>query len=126
LDADGKELPREGMMFVGDKGRILAGFRCEDPALIPESSMKSYLKGAQIPKETNQRTEEIWIDAFKNKKQSPGSFLYAGPVSETINLGAVALRARKKVIYDAAAGKITNVPEANQYLTREYRKGWEL
>ena len=39
---------------------------------------------------------DTWINAFKNKTQSPGSFIYAGPVTETILLGAVALRAGKK------------------------------
>jgi hypothetical protein len=41
-------------------------------------------------------------------------------------LYAVALRTRRRLLYDAAGTKITNVPEANQYLSREYRKGWEL
>jgi hypothetical protein len=126
LEADGKDMPQEGMMFVGDKGKILAGFRCEQPALIPEAKMKTYMAGQQVPSEPRDRSDDVWIDAFKNKTQSPGSFLLAGPISETINLGAIALRARKKVLYDAAAMKITNVPEANKFLTREYRKGWEL
>jgi Oxidoreductase family, C-terminal alpha/beta domain/Oxidoreductase family, NAD-binding Rossmann fold len=126
LEIDGKELPPEGMMFVGDKGKILAGFRCEKPSLIPESRMKSYMEGKEPSTEVIERSDDIWIDAFRDKKQSPGSFLYAGPISETINLGAIALRSRKKVLYDAVNMKITNVPEANKYLSREYRKGWEL
>jgi Oxidoreductase family, C-terminal alpha/beta domain/Oxidoreductase family, NAD-binding Rossmann fold len=126
LEVDGKDLPQEGMMFVGDKGKILAGFRNEQPALIPESRMKTFLAGKTLPQEPRDRSDDVWIDAFREKKQSPGSFLLAGPISETINLGAVALRAGKKVLYDSAAMKITNVPEANKFLTREYRKGWEL
>jgi len=126
MEVDGKDLPPEGMLFVGDKGKILGGFRCEKPVLIPEARMTSYMAGRTVPEEVTDRADDKWIDAFKEKKQSPGSFLYAGPISETINLGAIALRARKRVVYDAAAMKITNVPEANQYLTREYRKGWEL
>lgn len=126
LEADGKDLPQEGMMFIGDKGKILAGFRCEKPSLIPESRMRSYMEGKETIGEKNDRSDDVWIDAFKNKSQSPGSFLNAGAISETINLGAIALRAHKKVLYDAATMKITNIPEANKYLTREYRKGWEL
>jgi hypothetical protein len=122
----GKTLPREGMMIVGDKGKILAGFRCEDPQLIPESKMTSYLNGQPAPKENAHRNNDVWIDAFKNKAQSPGSFLYTGPITETILLGGVALRAGKKVEYDSANMKITNLPDANKYLVREYRKGWEL
>lgn len=126
LEADGKDLPSEGMLFVGDKGKIIGGFRNEDPVLIPESKMKSYMNGQTFPKEVNERSDDIWIDAFKEKKQSPGSFLLAGPISETINLGAIALRTRKKLLYDSAKMEITNVPEANQYLRRVYRPGWEL
>jgi hypothetical protein len=63
---------------------------------------------------------------FARNTQTPGSFLLAGPVTETINLGAVALRAGKRVEYDTANMKITNLPEANKFLTREYRPGWEL
>ena len=113
------------MMFVGDKGKIIAGFRGENPYLIPESKM-NYLKKEETKEADRGSGNEVWIDAFKNKTQSPGSFLYAGPVTETINLGAVALRAGKRVEYDTANMKITNVPEANKYLTREYRQGWEL
>ncbi len=124
LRAAGKTLPREGMMFVGDKGKILAGFRGESPYLVPESKM-NYLKKEE-EKPADRTGNDVWIDAFKNKTQAPGSFLYAGPVTETINLGAVALRAGKKVVYDSASMKITNDNDSNKYLTREYRQGWEL
>ena len=67
-----------------------------------------------------------WIAAVRGGPQTPSSFLLAGPISEMVNLGAVALRAGTKVVYDSAGMKITNVPEANKYLTRDYRKGWEL
>ncbi len=123
-ELEGKELSREGMMIAGDKGKIIAGFRGEGPRLIPESRMKD-LK-VEAPKEERTDGNDIWIEAFKNKTQSPGSFLYAGSVTETILLGAVALRARRRVEYDSANMKITNVPDANKFLTREYRPGWEL
>jgi hypothetical protein len=124
LRSSGKSLSPEGMMFVGDKGKILADFRGEDPVLIPESKM-AYLKKEETDTRV-QRGNDIWVDAFKNKIQSPGSFTVASPVTETILLGAVALRARKKVEYDSAAMKVTNLPEANKFLTREYRPGWEI
>jgi hypothetical protein len=126
LETDGKDMPAEGMLFLGDKGKILGGFRNEDPVVLPESRMRSYTEGKDIPKDQPQRGDDFWIDAFREKKQSPGSFLLAGPVSETINLGAIALRTGKKVVYDAAKIEITNVPDANKFLRREYRMGWEL
>lgn len=119
-------LEPEGMMFVGDKGKILSGFRNENPRLLPESKMKSYLNGQEAPKDVNEPGEKYWIDAFKNKTQSPGSFLNAGPISETIMLGGVALRAGKKVVFDSQNMKIINDEDANRFLYREYRKGWEL
>jgi hypothetical protein len=66
------------------------------------------------------------MDAFRNKTESPGSFANASAVTETILLGGVALRAKKKLEYDPANMKITNDEAANKYLYREYRKGWEL
>jgi hypothetical protein len=122
--AKGQALGREGMMFIGDKGKIIAGFRGERPVVIGEDGK------IVSPDSTTERLREdpndVWISSFKNKSQSPGSFLYTGPVTETILLGAVALRAGKKVEYDSANMKITNIPDANKYLVREYRKGWEL
>jgi hypothetical protein len=59
-------------------------------------------------------------------QQTPGSFIRAQTITDTINLGAVALRANKKVDFDAAALKITNDENANKFLTRDYRSGWEI
>lgn len=119
-------LPREAMMFVGEKGIILAGFRGENPKLYVGGKPVEDNSPAPQPQAQRADANSVWIDAFRNKTQSPGSFIYAGPVTETILLGGVALRAGKRVEYDSANMKITNVAEANQYLVREYRKGWEL
>jgi Oxidoreductase family, C-terminal alpha/beta domain/Oxidoreductase family, NAD-binding Rossmann fold len=122
--AEGGSLDREGLMFVGDKGKIIGQFRGEEPVL--------YVKGRKMLPETkltepaDPESRDIWITSMKNNIQSPGSFQNAGPVTETILLGAVALRAGRRVEYDAMNMKITNYPEADKYLTREYRKGWEM
>jgi hypothetical protein len=126
LDEDGKSLSAEGMMFVGDKGKILAGFHGEQPQIIPAKKMQAYAGPKEVQGEGRQRRSTTWVESIKNKEESPGSFLLAGPVTETINLGAVALRAGRRVDYDATGSKVTNFQQANKYLTREYRKGWEL
>ena len=113
-------------MFVGDSGKILAGFRCESPRLLPEKKMIEFTGSSEPPESKSDRNERNWIEAFMAGEQSPGSFLKAGTITETILLGGVALRARQRIVYDAENMKITNLPEANQYLTREYREGWEL
>jgi hypothetical protein len=66
-----------------------------------------------------------WIAAVRGGQQSPSSFLNAGPISEAVNLYSVALRTGKRLLYDSESRKITNVAEANKYLYREYRKGWD-
>jgi hypothetical protein len=115
-------LEREGMMFVGDKGKILAGFRCDNPRLLGDTKADN---SAQQRGDAD-RNDQYWINAFKNKTQSPGSFLLAGPVTETILLGGVALRTKKRLEYDSRNMKITNDEQANKYFHREYRPGWEL
>jgi hypothetical protein len=126
LKEDNRDITDEGMMFVGDKGKILAGFRGENPEIIPSKRMTAYEGDKEIPERERGRRSNTWAAAIKNDQESPGSFIYAGPVTETINLAAVALRAKKRILYDSAALKITNDDAANAYLTREYRQGWEM
>ena len=58
---------------------------------------------------------------------SYGDFLLARPICDAVNLAAISLRLEgRRLLWDSAAAKITNLPEANKYLTREYRPGWEL
>jgi len=130
---DNRDMPEEGMMFVGDKGKILAGFRGEKPEIIPERKMKAYSGEKTLPQEERGMRSNIWAKAIKNNEESPGSFIYAGPVTAAINLAAVALRSKAEngyetveIKYDTENMKITNKEDANKYLTREYRKGWEM
>jgi hypothetical protein len=124
MSEKGESYKPEGMMFVGEKGRIIAGFRGENPVIYTD--IVEFSQEIGKAEQTGQDSNNVWINAFKNNTQSPGSFIYAGPVTETILLGAVALRAGKKVDYDSANMKITNIPEADKYLVRQYRPGWEL
>ena len=126
LEEDKKDIPNEGMMFVGDKGKIIGGFLGEKPSIIPERKMKEYPGEKVLPERERQRRSDTWASAIKEGKESPGSFIYAGCVTEAINLAAIALRAGKRVEYDSVNMKITNDDNANKYLTREYRKGWEM
>jgi hypothetical protein len=132
LEEDGEDLPAEGMMFTGDKGKILAGFYVDDPRLIPASRMRDVPPPDAGSQPHQSQVGAVapgmraWIGACRGGAQSPGSFLNAGPISEAVNLCAVAERTRRKLLYDAENARILNVPEANRYLSREYRKGWEI
>ena len=149
LEEDNENMPREGMMFVGDSGKILSGFQLQRPRIIPAAKMEA-VEGPQPQEEASpygqrgqrQQGEMVgglpayfsrlmpgeaeFIEACRGGEPGPGNFLDATAISETANLFGVALRARRKILYDAEKMEITNVPEANAYLTREYREGWEL
>jgi hypothetical protein len=122
------------MMFVGDKGRILAGFRGENARIIPEQKMREYRAAKNLPQtspteRSRGRGEGLaaWVAACKGGPPTCGDFLLAGPISDAFNLGAVSLRlGGRRLRFDAASASVTNVPEANKYLTRQYRPGWEL
>lgn len=127
LMEENKDLPQEGMMFVGDKGKILAGFHINDPRII-SGKMKDAKAAATDKRNQVQQTSEalpLFVNAVKSGKQYPGNFREAEYITEAINLYAVALRSNKLLKYDAANVKISNSPEANKYLNREYRKGWD-
>jgi hypothetical protein len=126
------EMPIEGILFVGDKGMIMAGFTGEDPQQYKQGKRKP-LWPPQPPRQNGKEAQrglgernQPWLQALKGGPQSPGSFLNAGPISDAVTLGTISLRAGKKVLFDSESMKITNVAEANQYMYREYRKGWEL
>jgi hypothetical protein len=65
-----------------------------------------------------------WVDAAKGKTAVSSPFEYAAKLTEIMLLGVVALKAGKKIEYDAANMRVTNVQSANQYLEREPRAGW--
>jgi predicted dehydrogenase len=114
---------RNGVLFVGSKGMLLADYTKR--LLLPEKTFADF----QPPKpyiEDGVSHHENWIRACKTGSPTTCNFNYSGPLAETVLLGIVAYRSGKKLEYDGATGRITNTTAANQYLTREYRKGWEI
>jgi hypothetical protein len=134
IEAHEIELTQEGILFVGDQGMILADFNGQNPRLFANGQNQPLLtdneSGAPAAERRSRaaRRERTspWVVACQGGEPSPGSFLNAAAITDAVNLGTVALRAGKKVLFDSDAMKITNVPEANRYLVRDYRPGWEL
>ncbi len=125
LEEDGQDMPDEGLLFVGDKGKILCGFSGASPRLIPERKMRTYKRPPEtLPRPIDELDQ--WIRACRGKQPSDASFESVYPFAETVCLGTVALRFDKKLQWDSANMQFTDSPEANQLLRREYRKGWEL
>jgi hypothetical protein len=124
VEAHDIEMGREGILYVGDKGTIMAGFHGQNPRMFTNGQNKPL----DMDESSSRRSErhEGWFEACRGGAPSPGSFLNAAAITDTVNLGTVALRAGKKVLFDSEKMKITNDAEANKYLYREYRQGWEL
>jgi len=115
-----------GSLLIGDKGKILApGWCAESPRLIPESKMKEYkLPPKTIPRSPGHHQE--WIAACKGGKPPTANFDFSGPLTEVLLLGNIAIRTGEKLLWDGPNMKITNIPEANKYIRRQYRQGWTL
>jgi predicted dehydrogenase len=119
------DIPRweSGALFVGSKGMILADYGRY--ALLPEKEFKDFQPPAPtIPNSPGHHAE--WIAACKTGSPTGSNFEYAGWLTEANHLGNVSYRAAHKIEWDAEAMTITNVPEANQFLRREYRSPWSL
>jgi hypothetical protein len=126
LFANNQELAAEGMLFVGDKGKIIGEFHGSNPRLLVDGKISTPNDSLQSTARQS-RGSGSWIAAFKGGPATHGDFLFAGPISDAFNLGAVSLRmGGRRLLFDSAAGRVTNLPQANRLLTRDYRSGWEM
>ncbi len=118
------ELPMNGSLFLGEKGRI-AVTHGGAPKLLPVEQFADF-KGPDpyLPKSPGHHQQ--WIAACKTGSRTGSSFSYAGPFTEVVLLGNVAYRAGETIAYDPKTMKVTNVATANQYLSKSYRAGWEI
>src|SRR6266446_33246 len=114
-----------GALLIGSKGKLLHETYGANPRLLPKSLHDSFGEPAKkLPRIPNQQHELNWVAAAKGKAEASCPFEYAARLTETMLLGVVALHAGKKIEYDGANMRVTNVAAANDFLKREYRKGW--
>ena len=112
-----------GVAFVGEGGILMADYGRW--LLFPQDKFADYQAPEKtIPDSVGHHQE--WINACKTGSRTTCNFNYSGPLAETVLLGSVAFRTQKKLEWDAENMKATNCPEADQYLSRVYRKGWEV
>ena len=125
----GRQLPANGSIFVGSKdtlyiphywggGEFLSGAKTEDFKQIEQVLVK--------PRDFQSHHYQEWIDACKGGQPALSNFDYAGPMTESVLLGNVALRAGETIHWDAKEMRVTNVSEANRYIQHQYRTGWSL
>jgi predicted dehydrogenase len=125
LKGDGEEND-EGLLFIGDRGKILCAFNGGSPKLIPEAKMASYKQPLKtLPRSPGNERE--WLDACKGGKVKPGgNFEFSGMVTETLLLGNVASCTGQRLDWDRSNLKVTNSDSAQKFVRPERRAGWEL
>lgn len=123
----------EGMLFVGDQGKILCGFEGQHPRLIPASRMSAFAPPPDsLPKSPGAYRE--WLDAIRGGPMPRANFEFEQPVVEAILLGCIAVRAGTTLTWDAGNKRITGLAEgkpadlaaANAQLNPPRRSPWEL
>jgi predicted dehydrogenase len=119
------EMPKEGLLLVGEKGKLLSGYYGGKNMLLPESKFRDY----QPPPKTLPRTighYKEWTQACKEGTPTHCNFDIGSRMTEIALLGKMALRAARPLIFDAAGPAISNDTEANSWIHPPYRSGWEL
>jgi predicted dehydrogenase len=115
-----------GVLFVGSKGKLLHDTYGDNPRLLPKSLHESFGTPPQKLPRIATSHEMNWVEAAKDKAEASSPFEYAARLTEVMLLGIVALRAGTKINYDGTNMRITNAAGANDFLRRDYRKGWSL
>jgi len=116
------KLPDQGSIFLGEKG-VMVLPHVAMPTLLPEEKFKDYARPTLEP--VNHWHQ--FVEAVRGNGQTSANFDYAGPLTEAILLGGIASRFPQTTLHwDAAKLRFTNVADANQFIRRNYRKGWEV
>ncbi|HXG63257.1 MAG TPA: Gfo/Idh/MocA family oxidoreductase [Planctomycetota bacterium] len=130
--AKGVKITNNGNIIVGDKGTIVVldeqtgNWKAViDGKVLDKKELDIKQTLPRVPGDMGGHHGE-WIAACKGGPKSLGDFSYSGPFTETVLIGIVAFRTGKALDWDGEAMKAKNCPEAEPYIRREYRKGWEV
>lgn len=119
----GERVPANGVMFVGTSGKLFADYG--KYKLFPSDKFVKFKPPAEtIPASIGHHRE--WLKACRDGSPTLCNFDYSGALSEAVLLGNVAYRSGKSFHWDGPNMKILDCPEAEKFLTKEYRAGWEV
>jgi predicted dehydrogenase len=119
----GERVPGSGVMFIGSEGMMFANYGSY--RLFPADKYSDFQPPEQtIPPSIGHHAE--WIKACKDGSPTTCNFDYSGALTEAVLLGTVAYRTGTRLDWDAKTLKATNCPEADQYIDKVYRAGWEV
>jgi hypothetical protein len=114
-----------GAVFIGEKGILTTDTYGANVRLLPAARMTEYRLPPQLLTRSPGHHRD-WIRACKGGDQACSNFSVAGPFTEWILLGSIALRFEGKLEWDAKRMRFTSNNEANKYLKPEFRKGWKF
>ena len=118
----GEQYPPESAMIVGTEGALLV-VHGGDLVLLPQSKFKNH----RIPDFKDRNHYHHFVDACLGGKKTESHFAQSGPMTEAILLGTVAIRVPGQLLeWNPVNLKIPNYPAAEQYLSRNYREGWNI
>lgn len=118
---DSYPLPSAGSVIVGTEGSIVIP-HVAAPKLFPEEKFSS----SELPKEIGLDHYVQWADAARGVGKATDDFSYAGPLTETVLLGTIAIRKPGETLkWDAEKLLITNSEQAQSMISKTYRSGWE-
>lgn len=118
----GVELPSQGSIFIGEKGRLLLP-HWSLPTLYPRADFKDHA----LPEPGDRNHWHSFMDACRGEGKTSANFEYAGPLTETVLLGNLAKRfPTQELQWDAKSLAVANFSDANAYIGRKYRQGWDI
>jgi hypothetical protein len=119
---DDEETPTNGCLFIGEKGTLLCEHG-ESPQLLPRKDFE----GAEIPEVEESDHYQQWTNACKGDDKATSPFSYAGPLTETVLLGTIAIRfPGEKLEWNSKELSFKNSRDATTHVTHPYREGWEV
>lgn len=119
---EGRKLNDQGSIYLGTEGVMYSPYIAM-PILLP----KEQFKDRKLPKQEGTDHYVQFVEACRGNGQTSAPFAYSGPLTETVLLGCLATRFPQKTLeWDAAKLNVTSGPDANKFIRRRYRKGWEV
>jgi len=116
------KLSDQGSIYIGTQGVLYSPYIAA-PVLLPVDKFKDY----KVPQVGGDDHYQQFVEACRGNGKTSAPFDYAGPLTESVLLGCLATRFPKTMLeWDSENMTVTNVKEANQFVRKQYRKGWEV
>jgi predicted dehydrogenase len=117
-----RQLNDQGSIYIGAEGVLYSPYIAA-PVLLPEERFRDY----RIPQQQGQDHYRQFVEACRGNGRTSTPFDYSGPLTESVLLGCLATRFPQTTLeWDAANVRVSNVAEANRFVRRQPRPGWEV